>query len=902
MTDTFLHAQGKKSVLQSLASNEDTGLSSSQVTAAREKFGTNELATIAPESVWKKFLAQFRDLVVWILIVAAIIAGAMGEWTDTTAILAIVFLNALLGFFQEEKAERALAALQSMAAPNAKVIRDGKLASIPARELVPGDVVEIEAGDNVPADLRLLSTFAVRIQEASLTGESVPVEKDAALELSEATPLADRRNMAFMSTVLANGQGRGIVVATGMQTEIGRIATMLQTYEREPTPLQRQLARLGRVLVVVCLVLVGVIFLLGMWHGNSLLEAMLSSVSLAVAAVPEGLPAVVTTSLALGLQRMVKRNALVRKLPSVETLGCVSVICSDKTGTLTRNEMMVRELDVGGVRYRVSGSGYAPHGEFCTRESDAEQAVDLSKNSDTAIAFRVAAYCHHAQVQPGENEGDWIVIGDPTEGALIVLAMKGGLMRHEHKPPVLQELPFDSERKAMSVLLGNGADRRIQYTKGAPEGILAKCVSERRDNHVVALTDARRDQIVKANNEMASRALRVLAFAYRDDDGTVPKIDEGSLTFAGLVGMIDPPREEVKLAVVRCREAGIRPVMITGDHPATAQAIARELGIATASDRAVTGQDLDAMSDDELLASVEHIAVYARVAPEHKLRVVRAWKSRGEIVAMTGDGVNDAPAVKAADIGIAMGITGTDVTREASAMVLMDDNFASIVSAVEEGRAIYDNIQKFLMFLLSCNAGELMLMLMASLLGWPTPLLPVQLLWMNLVTDGLPALALAMEPPERDIMSRKPRAARNSILSWQLGWIVLFQGAVLAGVALAAFAVSLGPNRDQVAEARTMAFAIMVYGQLFLSLAARSRTWTFWQLGPSTNLYVFGAVAISSLLQFGVMELPFAQPIFSTNSNSWQEWLVLISLAVTPVTVVELSKLGLQFLSPPGKK
>lgn len=463
MDDPFLHAREKASVLKLLSSNEQTGLSVAQVVVAREQFGANELTTLAPESMWKKFLAQFRDIVVWILMAAALISGAMGEWTDTAAILAIVLLNALLGFFQEEKAEKALAALQSLAAPTAKVIREGKLAAIPARELVLGDIVEIEAGDNVPADLRLLTAFAMRIQEASLTGESLPVEKDATIALPEVTPLADRRNMAFMSTVLANGQGRGVVVATGMQTEIGRIARMLQTYERELTPLQRQLARLGRVLVIICLMLVGVIFLLGMLHGYSLVEALLSSVSLAVAAVPEGLPAVVTTTLALGLQRMVKRNALVRKLPSVETLGCVSVICSDKTGTLTRNEMMVRELEAGGIRYRVSGSGYTPQGEFFKVASGNEEAIKLTGNHDVQLALRVAAYCNHAEVQPSKDEKNWNVVGDPTEGALVVLAMKGGLLLREQKPQVLQELPFDSDRKAMSVLLSGDSGHCIEW-------------------------------------------------------------------------------------------------------------------------------------------------------------------------------------------------------------------------------------------------------------------------------------------------------------------------------------------------------------------------------------------------------------------------------------------------------
>ena len=888
------YATAKELILQTLSSSEQTGLSASQVTAAREQFGWNELATVASEPAWKKFLAQFSDVVVWILVAGAVISGAMGEWTNTAAILAIVLLNALLGFYQEGKAETSLAALQSLAAPTAKVIRDEKLASIPARELVPGDVVEIEAGDNVPADLRLLTAFAMRVEEAALTGESLPVEKDAELVLPESTPLADRRNMAYTSTVLANGQGWGVVVATGMETEIGRIAGLLQTYDRTPTPLQLQLAKLGRTLVIICLVLVGIIFLLGLLHGKSWLDTLLSSVSLAVAAVPEGLPAVVTTALALGLQRMARRNALVRKLPSVETLGCVSVICSDKTGTLTHNEMTVRELLAGGIQYRVTGSGYAPQGEFFKVSPDSEQPVKLT-DEDAQVALRVAAYCNHAQVQPGETEGTWNVIGDPTEGALIVLATKGGVTSDDKKPEVVQELPFDAERKAMSVLLKDESGHRVQYTKGAPEGILEKCDSERRDNKVIELTDERRRELIQANVEMASRALRALALAYRDDDGAEPAIDENGLTFAGLVGMIDPPREEVKQAVVRCREAGIRPVMITGDHPATATSIARELGIASETDRVVSGQDLDAMSDDELTASVAQIAVYARVAPEHKLRVVRAWKDRGEIVAMTGDGVNDAPAVKAADIGIAMGISGTDVTREASSMVLMDDNFASIVNAVEEGRSIYDNIQKFLIFLLSCNAGELMLMLFASLLGWPTPVLPVQLLWMNLVTDGFPALALAMEPPEPGLMSRPPRSPRASILSWQLGSAILFRGLLLAAVSLVAFALLLGPDGEDVATARTMAFCIMVYGQLFLALAARSRVWTFWQLGPTTNLYVFAAVAVSALLQVGIIALPFTRAIFDVTTHRPMAWGVVFALALIPVTVIELVKLGRQF-------
>lgn len=879
-------------LLDALDVDSQHGLAASRVTAIRETEGWNELSSTPEEPWWKKFLGQFDDVVVWILLVAALISGAMEEWTDTAAIAAIVLLNAVLGYFQEERAEKALAALQSLAAPLAKVMRDGALATIPARELVPGDIVELEAGDNVPADVRLLQAFAVRVQEASLTGESVPVEKQADAVLPVETPLADRRNMAYMSTVLANGQGRGVVVATGMQTEIGRIAGLLQRYEREPTPLQKQLAKLGQSLVIACLALVGVIFLLSLLRGEKLLTAILTSVSLAVAAVPEGLPAVVTMSLALGLQRMVKRNALIRKLPSVETLGCVTVICSDKTGTLTRNEMTVREVVAGGEHYKVSGAGYSPHGQFTRSDSDCELS-GTSLSNDLRLVLRIGVFCNHAQLQPGDTANSWKIIGDPTEGALVVVARKAGLSRDGQAARIVEELPFDSDRKAMSVALRDADGCLVLYTKGAPESVLPKCRAERRGGEVVELNEDRRADILGGSQEMAGRALRVLACAYRPDV-SVGGLEECDLIFAGLFGMIDPPRDEVKAAVIRCREAGIRPVMITGDHPATAAAIARELGIANEDDSVVAGRELDSLSDDELAKRAEHIAVYARVAPEHKLRVVRALKSRGHVVAMTGDGVNDAPAVKAADIGIAMGITGTDVTRETAAMVLMDDNFTSIVNAVEEGRAIYDNIQKFLIFLLSCNVGEMLLMLVATLIGWPAPLVPVHLLWINLVTDGLPALALAMEPPEPDLMRRRPRRSNESMLSWSLGGVVFGQGVLLAIVGLAAFGFGYDHEGD-LNEARTMTFCVVVYGELFRALAARSSLWTFWQLGPATNPYVFAAVAISALLQVSIIALPFTRPIFEATGHTFLEWSVLVALALTPVTVIELVKLGRQF-------
>ncbi len=887
------HASPKNLVLTNWSSHEQIGLSAAEVSLLRARYGWNELAKSASEPLWKKFLAQFNDVLIWLLIVAAVISAGMGQWTDATAIVTIVLLNAILGFYQEGKAEASLAALQSLAAPKAKVVRDSQLLSIAARDLVPGDLIEIAAGDRVPADVRLLTTFVMRIEEAALTGESLPVEKDTSLVLPEATPLADRRNMAYSSTVLTNGHGRGVVVATGMDTEIGRIAGLFQKLEREPTPLQLQLAKIGRSLVMLCLFLVGVIFLLGVLHGKSWLDALLSSISLAVAAVPEGLPAVVTTALALGLQRMAKRHALVRKLPSVETLGCVSVICSDKTGTLTYNQMTVRDLRVGRVEYHVSGSGYGPEGDITRVLADA-LPLDTPSDQDLQMALRVAAYCNHAQVQFSEKDDQWIVIGDPTEGALVVLATKGGLNTLETKPTIVHEHPFDSDRKLMSVLCQNDSGQRVQYTKGALTEVLKNCVSEQWDNRVIGLSDERRRVISAANDAMASRALRVLALAYRNDTGREATIEEKGLTFVGLVGMLDPPRAEVKQAVERCREAGIRPVMITGDHPATARAIARELGIAVEADRVVTGQELNEMSDDDLATAIEGIAVYARVAPEHKLRVVRALKSRGEIVAMTGDGVNDAPAVKAADIGIAMGITGTDVTREAAAMVLMDDNFASIVNAVEEGRAVYDNIRKFLIYLLSCNAGELMLMLVASLLGWPIPLLPVQLLWINLVTDGLPALALAMEPPEPGLMQRRPRPETEPMLSRSVTLTVLGQGLLLAFVGLAAFWLSYDQESD-LAQARTVTFCVLVFAELFRALAARSQRWTFWQLGVTTNWYIFAAVVVSILLQVGVISFPLTRSIFHVTSPTLAEWGLLLGLALVPVTIIELVKIGRNF-------
>jgi Ca2+-transporting ATPase len=836
-------------------------------------------------------ISQFNELVIWILIVAVVISGFMGEWTDAIAILAIVLVNGILGFIQEERAGRALAALRRISSPSARVVRDGVVRTLPAQDLVPGDCIELEAGDSIPADARLRRTTAFRVQEAALTGESVPVDKDAEGVVAADAPLGDRRNMVYQGTTATVGRATAVVVATGMETELGRIAGLLQRAEPEPTPLQRRLAELGKILVGICLVIIGVIFVLELLRGGELLEVFLLSVSLAVAAVPEGLPAVVTIALAVGLQRMVKRNALIRRLPSVETLGCVTVICSDKTGTLTRNEMTVREVVAGTAHYQVMGAGYTPGGEFRRQiDETSTESVDAQAEPDLALALTIAARCNNARLIPGQAAESWKVLGDPTEGALLVAASKAGIT--DARPDrVIYEIPFDSERKRMSVVLEKPSGNKVIYCKGAPEAILGRCTSIRLHGETIPLTDTDRREVLQDCADMAARALRVLAVAYHEEP--VPREagdPETGMTFVGLAGMIDPPREEAKEAVARCRSAGIRPVMITGDHPGTALAIGRELTFVTTGDGALTGQDLDNLSDDELLAQIERTAVYARVSAEHKLRIVQAFKRRGQIVAMTGDGVNDAPAVKTADIGIAMGLGGTDVTREAADMVLTDDNFASIVNAVEEGRVIFDNIQKVLQYLLSCNFGEILLMLVAGLLDWPAPLVPVHLLWINLVTDGLPALALALEPAEPGVMRRRPRATRESILPMSMIVMILFQGLLVGSVALAAFAISRWHQPGDIDRARTMAFCALVYTELWRSLAARSWRVPILRLGLFANPYLLVAIAGSFALQISVVALPFARPPFQTAPLLPSEWVVLVLLSMIPMAAIEVSK------------
>jgi P-type Ca2+ transporter type 2C len=881
-------------LLKLTGSDSRNGLSRSAAKQLMELNGPNELSAATPEAWWKRFLRHFNELVVWILLAAVLISGILGDWVDAAAIFAVILLNGILGFLQEERAGRAMEALRKLSAPMAKVIRDGAPKLIPARELVPGDRVEFEAGDNIPADARLIQSFNLSIQEASLTGESAPVEKDARTVLPNETPLGDRGNMVHLGTVVSSGRGGGVVVGTGMSTEMGRIAGMLQASGTEPTPLQKRLHQLGRYLITICLGIVGLILVIYLLRGEPLLEAVLFSVSLAVAAVPEGLPAVVTVALALGLRRMVKRNALIRKLPSVETLGCVTVICSDKTGTLTRNEMTVRKLIVASGEYDVTGIGYEPHGEFKrVGEAGARALNGSGLPGDLSLALSIGAWCNNSSiVQSPEQSESWQCIGDPTEGALIVAARKAGLTNVEREKRLVHENPFDSERKVMSVVIQkeDGAGL-ILFAKGSPERILNLCNKELISGQNQPLSESAKSEWLRRNHDLASKALRVLAVAYRP----VPESDEHpfeekDLIFVGLVAMMDPPREEVKGAVEKCRTAGIRPVMITGDHADTALAIARELGIANEASRAISGQELDTLSDEELSKHLDDVAVFARVTAQHKLRLVNLFRSQGHVVAMTGDGVNDAPAVRSVDIGIAMGITGTDVTKEASDMILTDDNFTSIVNAVEEGRGIFSNIQKFLQYLLASNASEVIFILIVALAGMPTPLIPIQILWINLVSDSFPALALGMERTEPHVMLQKPRASGRSVLVVGDAIRILTHGSVLALTALGTFIYALRQEGGSVEHARAVAFGVLAYAQIFYALACRSQFKSFFQMGIFSNGPFVAAILISGSLQLGVMTLPFAREVFGVASLVSQDWLLIIGLALVPVTMIETSK------------
>jgi Ca2+-transporting ATPase len=846
------------------------GLEPGEAARRLEKHGPNELEVSQHVSPWALLAEQFKNVLIIVLLIATALSFFLGEEVEAIAIGVIVMFAVILGFIQEYRAERAIEALRKMAAPHAKVLRGGREVDVAARELVPGDVFLIAAGDKIPADGRLLEAVNLKVDEAALTGESVAVEKNTDTLKDGKLAVGDRKNLTFAGTAAAYGRGRAIVVATGMETEFGRIARMLQGVEVGKTPLQENLDKVGSKLAQAGFAIVALIAITGWWRGEPFIKMLMFGIALAVAVVPEALPAVVTISLAIGVQRMAKRHVLMRRLPAVETLGSTSVICSDKTGTLTRDEMTARRVFVEGGFLDISGAGYEPSGKFSRAGSPIEPSHSLKQ------LLEAAALASDARIMRREEDGRWAVKGDPTEGALVVAAAKAGLTKEklDAEFPRVDEIPFTSERKSMTTL-HRRQDGMVAFTKGAPEVILPDCVLD---------ADTRRDILEKAG-EMARDALRVLAIASKQN--TTREHADKEMVFLGLVGMIDPPRNEAHDAVATCERAGIKPVMITGDHPVTAQAVARELGILKNGD-VLTAADMEHMDDAQLQRRVEQVDVFARVSPAHKLRVVTALQKNGHFVAMTGDGVNDAPALKKADIGIAMGITGTDVSREAAAMTLTDDNFASIVAAVEEGRGIFSNIKKYLMYLLSSNIGEIGLMGAATMAGMPLPLSAVQILYVNLATDGLPALALAVDPPEGDLMRRKPRDPRSGIFTKPVLTLMLVGGFWSAVVNLSMFAWSLRSGRSH-AEAMTMTFVSLVLIEFFKAYNFRSDRHSAFRR-PFANKWLNLAILWELALLAMVIYTPLMQRALGTFALPPEDLLISLCVAATITPVVEATK------------
>ena len=874
------HTLSSEQAFQQLES-QPGGLSQTQAAARLLQYGPNELQAAHRVSPWEILLEQFKNVLILILLGATVISLFLGHGVESLVIAVIVLFAVGLGFVQEYRAERAIEALKQMAAPTATVLRDGVEAKIPARELTPGDVVILHTGDLVPADAHLIEAINLQTEEAALTGESLPVEKHVRPLENPDLPIGDRKNMVYAGTAVTYGRGRALVTATAMQTEFGKIAQMLQEVETGKTPLQQNLDKVGAVLARAAFVVVALIVALGLLRGQPFIDMLIFGIALAVAVVPEALPAVVTISLAIGVQKMVKRHALIRRLPAVETLGSTSVICSDKTGTLTKDEMTVRRIFTAGQMFSVSGAGYAPEGEFST--NDGAPAAPTPAMRQLLMAGALASDTEMIQL-PG---GGWDIKGDPTEGALVVAAAKAGLQKTalDATQPRMHEVPFSSETKRMTTI--HAADGGLAaYAKGAPEVILESCDRVLTADGEAPLDAAGRQQILAQAQTMASDALRVLGIAAKAD--TSLESAERSMTFLGLVGMIDPPRPEAKAAIAVCAEAGIRPVMITGDHPVTAQAVARELGLLERGGRVVTGAELEEMTDGQLQHEVEAISVYARVSPAHKLRVVTAWQEHGHIVAMTGDGVNDAPSLKKADIGIAMGITGTDVTKEAAAMTLTDDNLASIVAAVEEGRGVFGNIKKYLMYLLSSNIGEIGLMAGSALLGLPLPLTAVQILYVNLATDGLPALALAVDPPEKGLMKRKPRDPRTGIFTRPVVTLMVLGGIWSTLINLGLFTWALGSGRA-LEEAMTMTFVSLVLIQFFKAYNFRSDRHSVLNK-PFENKWLNLAVGWELLLLVAIVYVPFLHEAFSTYALTLTDWLIVGGLAATIIPVLEVAK------------
>ncbi len=950
------HALKAEEVLSHLKV-ESRGLTSQQAGERLEYYGPNQLEEAPRPTFLQMLWEQLNNFVVILLIIASVISALLGDYVEAAAIMAIVVLNSVLGIVQERRAEEALAALKKLAAPDAQVMRDGKRLSIPAYELVPGDIVFLETGNFIPADIRLLEAVNLRVEEASLTGESLPVQKNAATILDKNVPLGDRKNTAFMGTLVSYGRGRGVVTSTGMHTQLGLIASLLQNVETEETPLQRRLDQLGKSLSVTALILVAVVFIVALINqtninelftgplaylsrfAEEITEVFIIAISLAIAAVPEGLPAVVTISLALGMREMIKRHALIRKLSSVETLGSATVICSDKTGTLTQNEMTVTRMWVDGQFINITGAGYALAGEFLV-DGKSRKIADYPA---ALTALWLGLLNNDALLETtGEEDAQktYRIVGDPTEGALLVAAMKAGARHMDVRDayPRENEVPFDSDRKRMVTIHDVFAPRPedpspftdekhkswdVIAVKGAPDVVLELCTQyQNMDDEAVTLGPASRDRILAANDAMTKDALRVLGVAYRivrdvpDNPAQIITNElEHDLIFVGLLGMIDPARAEVKPALEEARKAGIRTIMITGDYPNTARAIAETIGLLRPGRKVMTGAQIDSLSDYDLKNVIEETDVFARVSPEHKLRIVDALQANDEIVAMTGDGVNDAPAIKRADIGVAMGITGTDVAKETADMVLTDDNYASIVSAVEQGRIIYSNIRKFVFFLLSSNIAEIMIIFLATLAGLPAPLTAIQLLWLNLITDGAPALALAVEKGDPDIMQQKPRLKNEPIVNRSMRAGLIVQTFAQTGAVLAAFALGLIWHLEagatlvgnpltyilahdwrgvDVQTAETMAFVTLSLCELFRAYTVRSERASLFSIGIFSNRYMQYAVGLSITLLLLVVNIPFLQPIFNTHFLTAQEWGIVVGLALIPAVSEEITKFFLR--------
>lgn len=910
---TAWHSLTSDEALSKLKSSQSEGLSKAEVEKRLKTYGENKLEEAPPISIWTMLWAQFNDFVIWLLIGASVISAFLSEWVEASAIMAIVILNAIMGIIQERRAEEAMAALRQLSAPDAQVLRNGHHLVVPAKDLVPGDIVIVEAGNYIPADVRLLESINLKIEEAALTGESVPVQKNDDLTLAEDASLGDRKNSGFMGTLANYGRAIAVVTNTGMTTQIGRIAEMLQAVEQEQTPLQKRLDQLGKTLGLAAMIISALVFLVGWLRGNPPLDMFLIAVSLAIAAVPEGLPAVVTISLALGMREMISKNALIRRLSSVETLGSATVIGSDKTGTLTQNEMTVTQISIENYDIMVSGTGYVPNGGF---EIDGKE-IKLKEYPAVLSALWIGALNNNALLEKDED-GILKMIGDPTEGSIIVAAAKADKNYQDLNQayPRVQEIPFDSTRKRMTtihhVLDPHDDDpspfesddlnekKYVVAVKGAPDVVLDLCTKYSQSNGDESMMDENlRQRILHANDEMAKKALRVIAVAYRVIDHLpeimVPDEIEENLIFVGLIGMIDPPRPEVIGALAVARKAGIRTVMITGDYAQTAQAIAKEIHLVEeGKDQVVTGPELNQMSELELREIIKEVSIFARVSPEHKVRIVKALRSNNEIVAMTGDGVNDAPALKQADIGVAMGITGTDVAKETADMVLTDDNYSSIVSAIRQGRIIYSNIRKFVFYLLSCNMAEIAIIFIAILADLPSPLNPIQLLWLNLVTDGAPALALGVEEGDPDIMDQKPRPFDEPIINRLMKIGIVVQTIAITAVTLGAYWIGLknypiaGGGFNTMAA--TMAFITLSFSELIRAFTARSERYPLMKIGFFKNKSMNWAVLVSGLLLLAVIYIPFLQPIFNTVPMIWEQWQYVLPLLFVPGIAAEITK------------